>query len=420
MAISEVGKLLATAATYTDGITFDLTSIGTLLKDDIVIISIDIGSSGLPTTPGIVTSGYTTLADLYSNDGNDTNLLVAYKRMGASPDTSVVTTASGASGKGQAAAVRVLRGVDATTALDVAVQSVTSGNSVIPTPPPITPASSGALIMCIGGGAHQRGDTEVYTTGDLTSFHSVSSNETRVAIIGTGTNAWTGGTYTPSAFGFTAGDSGTYSAAAVTLAFRPEVEGAGSGSAYGTSTVSGVGSSTADSAASISGAASVSTVGASTADAVASSSGTSTVAGVGSSTVDSAASISGAATVAAVGASTADAVASISGAATVAAVGASTADAAGTVGGASEASGVGSSAADASATISGTSTVAAVGRSGSSGRRSAYPATSANAGTPAQSLSGGVFPARNGGIIAASLNGGTYPARNGGTVTEAA
>ena len=107
MAISCVG---GANASNNDGAncTIDLTTISGLAEDDIVIVAYAAGEvSASDETMSMVTSGYTKVADLFSNDGRDTNFGVFWKVMGASVDTTAVTTGLGGPGAAQVAAVAI-------------------------------------------------------------------------------------------------------------------------------------------------------------------------------------------------------------------------------------------------------------------------------------------------------------------------
>ena len=93
-------------------------------ENDLVIVATTFAyiSNG---NPGIVSpSGYTEVADLYSDDSLDTNFSVNYKIMTSSPDTSV-TCNNIVSGYSLNAIVYVLRGIDISTPIDVTVSLLT-------------------------------------------------------------------------------------------------------------------------------------------------------------------------------------------------------------------------------------------------------------------------------------------------------
>lgn len=193
---------------------------------DLVIAVYATGSTAdrtLSITDG--TTAYTLIGtELYANGTSyDTNLRVAYKRLTAA-DTSVTFGPTGNNADAGAAAVYVWRGTDGNTILDVAATTATGTGTGRPTPPAITPTTSGAIIVMAGGGAAATGAT--YTSA-LTSFRTVTSADTNDAMLGVGYATWTSGTYTPAQW-----TGGTTNAAdswaAVTIALRPAGNPSGS------------------------------------------------------------------------------------------------------------------------------------------------------------------------------------------------
>ena len=222
----------ASGTSLDSDITLSLTSltggIGTApAQNDIVILvhycratgDFDVGAS---------TAGYTEVADLYSTDtGSDANLSVSWKRMGSTPDTSVTTLV----GSGRTIAVAyVLRGVDTTTALDVAATTATGNNSGISNPPAITSSTPGSRIVAIAAAMSSTatlisqpdgyGDAVNLTTGPVNprAHLSVSSK------------IWAAGTEDPAPVTGVS-DSTSFAWAAITLAFRPQQPPAITGSA---------------------------------------------------------------------------------------------------------------------------------------------------------------------------------------------
>ena len=167
------------------------------------------------------TNAYTLVAsELYVNRTTDTNLRVAYKRL-TGADASVTFGPTGNAADAGAAAVHVWRGVDPTNPLDVA--AVTAVASIPfsgrPNPAAITPTTTGAVIIAVGGAA--AGTGAVFTSSDLSNFRTATSADTYDAMIGIGSYAWSSGAFDPAQFG--GGTTGTGDSwAAVTLALRPE------------------------------------------------------------------------------------------------------------------------------------------------------------------------------------------------------
>ena len=171
----------------------------------------------------LVVSGYTEVVELYVNNLYDTNLAVAYKFMGGTPDASfVLTGGSFDTGAAGAAAVQVWRGVNTTTPLDVTQTTATGTASVLCNPPAITPTTNGAIIVSGGAGVHNSVSVGTFSSADLTNFISAEGKDGSDATIGLGYKVWTSGSFDPAAFTFSTADSGSASWAAVTLALRPK------------------------------------------------------------------------------------------------------------------------------------------------------------------------------------------------------
>lgn len=193
---------------------------------DVVVVFYGVGSTVARTLT--ITTGYTQLASLTIADTYDANLVVAYKRMGGTPDTTVTVSATGATADSGAVALQVWRYVDQYAPIDVAVATATSTNSVLADPPVITPATAGAMIIAGGAGAHNAG-VATYSSSDLRNFITVGGiNNTNDVTVGMGSRAGgSGSAFNPAAFTFSAGNSGQYSWCAVTLVLCPVLNGTG-------------------------------------------------------------------------------------------------------------------------------------------------------------------------------------------------
>lgn len=191
----------------------------TLLSGDIVIVSYAIGS-GSADQPTITSNNYTVLADLLSDDTYATNLYSAYKFMGATPDTSVEVGKTGGGNKGGCVVIQAYRYVDEVFPLQAPANTVTTLNTVRPTPPTITPWQSDSVAVIVGAGAHNRGNV-AYTTTGLTSFISTGSTDTdNDASIGAGFRVITSGSYSPNRFNFSQADNSTFSCVALSVALK--------------------------------------------------------------------------------------------------------------------------------------------------------------------------------------------------------
>jgi hypothetical protein len=188
--------------------------------NDLVLVYFGTGSAS---DRNLVVAGYTEVAELFAADESSTNLVVAYKFMGGTPDTNFILTGGTLStADGGAVAVQVWRNVNVSTPLDVTPTTNTQINTVLCNPPPITPVTSGAYIVSGGAGAHTRG-VRTYGSSDLSGFITVGSgNDTYDATVGVGYKQWVSGAFDPATFTFSEADSTTFSCAAVTLALRPK------------------------------------------------------------------------------------------------------------------------------------------------------------------------------------------------------
>src|SRR3990167_2261703 len=188
---------------------------------DIVVVAMSATGSG-DKALAFVTTGYTVIAELNSADTEDTNLLVGYKVMGGTPDTAV--DLSHDAGGGSATAVHVWRNINATP-LDVTSTTATGIDTGRPDPPSITPTTSGAVVIVVGGSDTTGDDTAsplAQSGSELSNFIAASKNisTTRTAHVAMGSYAWTSGAFDPAAF-VGADTSVTSSWAAVSVALRP-------------------------------------------------------------------------------------------------------------------------------------------------------------------------------------------------------
>lgn len=225
MALTYVGSNSSYASGSTStGATVDLTALSggsntSPSTGDIVIVAVATGSS-TDRSIGVTTSGYSEIVELYSGDDNASNFSVNWKIMGASPDTSVVTTPSGNNNDALTVIAHVWRGVDSGTPFDVSYQSATGTNGGRPTPPAITPTTSGAIIIACGCAGVANAQSAGFTTATLSNFITINITDSYDSVSGMGSYAWTSGTYTPAQFGGNRANTGD-SWCAATLALRP-------------------------------------------------------------------------------------------------------------------------------------------------------------------------------------------------------
>lgn len=161
------------------------------------------------------------IAKIYQNNTEDLNFAAAYKVMGSTPDTQVIVTGTLNSADAGAIVIQCWDFVDPVNPIDTASPSnvvATSGSGGQPVFGAITPTTTKARILCMGGGA---GVTCVdFTTTDLSNFLPFTGNGTHDAAVAIGSVEWAGGAFTAANWG--GGEAGAGNArAAVVAALRP-------------------------------------------------------------------------------------------------------------------------------------------------------------------------------------------------------
>lgn len=227
MAIELVGAAITSRAGATSGTqSIDLTSAlsgglgGSLAEGDVVLAFSAIGTTLQPTLS--ITDGSTdyTLIDTQQyvvGATYDTVLRVAYKRMGATPDTTVVFGPSGGTSRAQTMGVMVWRGVDPDTLLDVAVQIATATANSRPNPAAITPSTTGAVVVVVGAAGLKTGTN--FASADLTDFRTIWQADNQDSILGFGYHDWTSGAFDGAQW--TGPTTTNASNAVMSLALRP-------------------------------------------------------------------------------------------------------------------------------------------------------------------------------------------------------
>lgn len=144
MAISIVTSVVGTSAGGTTGVTLVLA--GAQTND--VVVTWGGFAGGTATAPGVVSpSGYTSI---YSRDAADTDFKVEWKRMGATPDPSVLLAASGDAADAIGYGAYVLRGVDTSAnPFDINPVIQTSIATGVPDSPSVLTATNGAIVLAL-------------------------------------------------------------------------------------------------------------------------------------------------------------------------------------------------------------------------------------------------------------------------------
>lgn len=192
--------------------------------NDIVIV-INGHPETADTDVSITTSGYTN-QELYSDDTRDAGGAFAYKVMGGTPDTDVTVPATTSGSAEGSTVIKVWRGVDTTTPLDVTTVTATGINGTLANGGAITPTTAGAKILALLHGT-QPASTSTAITGpsNMSNFLGVfASGGGRSSWAGIAEFDWTSGAFNPNAVtggGANANDSWV----AFTVALRPAASG---------------------------------------------------------------------------------------------------------------------------------------------------------------------------------------------------
>lgn len=211
MAITLVG--INTTATVTNGGTVTLNMPTGVAENDVVVIF-----AGGSNSPGSTPSTWT---EIEINE--DVNTVLAYKVMGASPDSNVSFWDTGGTSDSGAALAMAFRGVDTANVLDVAVVSGTTGSS---DPPAIVPTSNDTCICVFG--TDYRADPGDSSPGSITNYLPspttvASANDNADTVVAGAYRILSGGAGASENPGNWSTWSITGDAYAVTIALRPLV-----------------------------------------------------------------------------------------------------------------------------------------------------------------------------------------------------
>jgi hypothetical protein len=186
-----------------------------LQEGDLVVIA-QSADSNLNTLGLDRTQGYTIA---YAPNDTSPGRLLAYKVMGATPDTSVNFNDGSAY---HTYSITAWRGVDTSTPLDVSMPTEATGASANPDSPQVTPVTANALVLSV---AHMDDDDTTVTTAPAGYSWTSQSNtgqasSTAGATVALAAKVWSSGAENPGQW--TMGTSDAW--AANTIAFRPFVE----------------------------------------------------------------------------------------------------------------------------------------------------------------------------------------------------
>jgi len=189
---------------------------------DLVIAAF--ASSGVSALPKPISDGstpYTIIAsELYRSEIYGTNLRLAYKQMGATPDASVTFGPTGNANDAGVMLVFVFRNVSSSSPI-VTSNTATVSNSGLPNPPAITPNVSGAVIVAVGAAGNGAGNGQTFACSNMTGMLTASQADTGSCCAGMAQASYASGTFDPNAFTASYSNSSAYSWAAITCALRP-------------------------------------------------------------------------------------------------------------------------------------------------------------------------------------------------------
>ena len=216
-----------TGATYNVSLTGLTGGTGSAAQAGDLVIVVTGWASAADGNPGVTTAGYTEVYDGFANDTRFANFSVNWKIMGGSPDTSVTVSGFNNAANGGATVVQVWRGADPLNPMDVAAPSAPLGVSGInasrPNSPPITPVTTGAVVIAVGLGTGAAAPTAMTApTGFINGLSATGAGSTMGAVANIASQAWAGGAVDPAAW-TGGGTATTDSWVAGTLALRPLV-----------------------------------------------------------------------------------------------------------------------------------------------------------------------------------------------------
>lgn len=222
MAITFIGSASGEAINGGD-VTVTLPT-GSMVTNDLIIVSGGIGDNdNIDFNMAMVTSGYTEVADLYSNDLVDNHLGV-YWKLWDGAETTAVFDGQGGTDASAAAIAMVFRGVDTTTPMDVTPTTATGIDTANPNPPSINHNNpSGVWTVCAGASTNNGGTSTTFTfpTGYTTNAVSLSSDDSADVTVGMGYNTSPADPEDPGVMTYSTVDSLNFAWCACTIALRP-------------------------------------------------------------------------------------------------------------------------------------------------------------------------------------------------------
>ena len=228
-AIQLVGTTTAsgTNAAYNMSLTSLSGGIGTAPAANDLVVVLQMYTGTAHGNPGVGTSGYTELFDVYANSTYDANFSMNYKVMGASPDTVVSCNPSSNAASSSVCMAYVFRGESIISPIDIATTSAhqaTGTTNSSPNCPAITPVTPDAFVFCAGGAtgsAVAASITWPTTPTGIGYGTSIQADPGGASAIVAVFGRWATGAYDPAAWTMTMGTAAQDSWAAASIAIRP-------------------------------------------------------------------------------------------------------------------------------------------------------------------------------------------------------
>lgn len=224
MPLTYVGGVTAsgTGNTYVVDLTALAGGAGASPQENDIVVVVTGFSSASDLNPGVDQVDYTQVFNGYANDTRDANMAVAWKRMGAVPDTTVRVYGSGSASYGGVTAVHVWRGADPDSSFDATPTSVSGTNSAQADAPSITTETPSAIVlacMLSTGDTTPLAKTVPAGMGNFVTASGAGSTSSAIAGIAS-VSVETPTAYNPAAW--SGGESTTSDSwLAVSLAIRP-------------------------------------------------------------------------------------------------------------------------------------------------------------------------------------------------------
>ena len=232
-----IGGDIQTYDPTTSDITVDLTSLTDGLASspstgDLVIVVFGVEANGNADFSSAIADGWTTRIEHYVNSTYDTNVVIAYKVMGALVDTALtIYGGTSAFGRPGIAMVQVWRGVDVNSIIaPMNVSSSTGSILANPPAPYASPSNPDSFQLVFAVGADNESVVETYSSSFFDGLfasdgkgHEGGFGGDQSVVGAHGWKTWVNGDDNPPAFTYSGASSAANSYLAYTIILEPEV-----------------------------------------------------------------------------------------------------------------------------------------------------------------------------------------------------